>query len=114
VVSCIGAVFIVGFLFIGFILLIEGVYSFRGLEHLEIHGDRVRWYRTLLGRKIWRKDQSFVLSRIRKVMLLTEERREKIEVVLRGDEIALGEHLSPGDRRWLADLLRALAAVPVE
>jgi hypothetical protein len=112
VLSVVGSLSILGFLFVAFILLIEGAYSFKGIEHLEIEGDRVRWYRSLFGRRIWRKDHLFELSRIRKVTILTESRREQIALVLKGDEHALGEHLSPGDRRWLADLLRALAEAP--
>jgi hypothetical protein len=112
IISVVGALFILGFYFVGLILLIEGLYSFKGVEHLEIDGDHVRWYRTLWGRRIWRKDHTFALSAIRKIAVLTEHRREQIALVLKGDEHALGEHLSSGDRRWLADLLRALAEVP--
>ncbi len=54
----------------------------------------------------------FDLSKIKKVMIISEERRERIALVLTGDEHDLGEHLSPGDRRWLACLLRALAQLP--
>ncbi|MHC4219742.1 MAG: hypothetical protein ACYSU7_14975, partial [Planctomycetota bacterium] len=112
VLSLVGGLFILGFYLIALILVIEGIYSFKGVEHLEIDGDRVRWYRTLWGRRIWRKDHSFVLSGIRKITIITERRREQIALVLKGDEHAMGEHLSAGDRRWLADLLRALAEVP--
>ncbi len=112
ILSGVGGLFVLGFYFIGLILLIEGLYSFKGVEHLEVDGDRVRWYRTLWGKRIWRKDHTFALSKIRKVMVMTEHRREQIALVLKGDEHAMGEHLSAGDRRWLADLLRALAEVP--
>jgi hypothetical protein len=112
ILSLVGSLFILGFYFVGLILMIEGLYSFKGVEHLEIDRDRVRWYRTLWGKRIWRKDHTFALSAIRKIAVLTEDRREQIALVLKGDEHALGEHLSPSDRRWLADLLRALAEVP--
>jgi hypothetical protein len=112
VLSAVGGLFVLGFYFVGLILLIEGLYSFKGVEHLEAEGDRVRWYRTLWGRRIWRKDHAFELSKIRKITVMTEQRREQIALVLKGDEHALGEHLSAGDRRWLADLLRALAELP--
>jgi hypothetical protein len=112
IISLVGTLFILGLYFVGFILLIEGLYSFKGVEHLEIDGDRVRWYRTLWSRRIWRKDHAFALSKIRKVAVMTEQRREQIALILKGDEHAMGEHLSAGDRRWLADLLRALAEVP--
>jgi hypothetical protein len=112
ILSLVGSLFILGFYFVGLILMIEGLYSFKGVEHLEIDRDHVRWYRTLWGKRIWRKDHTFALSAIRKIAVLTEDRREQIALVLKGDEHALGEHLSPSDRRWLADLLRALAEVP--
>jgi hypothetical protein len=112
ILSLVGSLFILGFYFVGLILMIEGLYSFKGVEHLEIDRDRVRWYRTLWGKRIWRKDHTFALSAIRKIAVLTEDRREQIALMLKGDEHALGEHLSPSDRRWLADLLRALAEVP--
>jgi hypothetical protein len=112
IISVVGALFILGFYFVGLILLIEGLYSFKGVVHLGIDGDHVGWYRTLWGRRICRKHHTFALSAIRKIAVLTEHRREQIALVLKGDEHALGEHLSSGDRRWLADLLRALAEVP--
>jgi hypothetical protein len=112
ILSLIGGLFILGFYFVALILLIEGAYSLAGVEHLEIEGDRVRWYRTLFGRRIWRKDHAFELSAIRKVTMLTEERRERIVLMLSGGEHALGEHLAAGDRRWLAGFLRALAEAP--
>ncbi|MHC5006680.1 MAG: hypothetical protein ACYTGF_04885 [Planctomycetota bacterium] len=112
IISLVGALFILGFYFVGLILLIEGLFSFKGVEHLEIQGDHVCWYRTLWGRRIWRKDHTLSLSGIKKITVLTEQRREQIVLVLKGDEHALAEHLGAGDRRWLAELLRALAEVP--